>query len=144
MSTMNTDELVEVMFTLLRLMKHKMSFTSDLTHLSILQIQALMCLSHSNAVTMSDIAAHFRIELPSATSLINKLCDQKLVRRYEDPQDRRLVKVALTAEGKALLEKAMSQRRNKVKKMLSYLSAKERAELLSILNTLNTKMQNIS
>ena len=137
-----TSELVEMMFKLLRLMKHEMSFTNknNLTHLSILQIQALMFLGHNKNVTMSDLAGYFRIELPSATSLINKLCEQKLVHRYEDQEDRRLVKIELTKEGKTLLDQAMCQRRDKVEKILSYLSVKEKSQLLTIIKTLHSKL----
>ena len=89
---------------------------------------------------MSDIAEYFHIELPSATSLVNKLCEQKLVARHGDPEDRRLVMITLTDEGKKYMEEAMNHRRKKLEKMLSYLSAVEKVQLLSILKTLYTKL----
>lgn len=141
MKTDNSNELAEVMFTIFRQMKAKMSFTNNFIHLSILQIHALMFLCHNKNVDMSDIAEYFHIELPSATSLINKLCDHQLVRRYEDPEDRRLVKITLTGEGGKLVERAMCERRKKLEKMLSYLSDREKADLLKILRTLNTRLQ---
>jgi len=94
-------------------MKGEMSYTCNLTHLSVLQIQTLFYLKQNQKTSMSDIAQYFRIELPSATSLINKLSDQKLVKRYDDLQDRRLVMLTLTSEGKTLLEQAMAQRQKK-------------------------------
>jgi DNA-binding MarR family transcriptional regulator len=90
---------------------------------------------------MTDIADYFRIELPSATSLINKLCDQKLVERHADKKDRRLVIIILTEEGKKLLEQAMNQRKKKLEKILSYLSEKEKADLLNIFRTLGDRLQ---
>lgn len=141
MKTDNTNELVEVMFTVFRLMKAKMSFTNNFIHLSILQIQALMFLCHNTNVDMSDIAEYFQVEMPSATSLINKLCDHQLVKRYEDPKDRRLVRITLTDDGKKLVEQAMCERRKKIEKVLSYLSEQEKLELLRILKTLDTKLQ---
>jgi len=140
----NTNELVEVMFTVFRRMKSEMSFTNNFIHLSILQIQALMYLCHNKSVDMSDIAEYFHIELPSATSLINKLCDHKLVSRYEDLKDRRLVRITLTEDGKKLVEQAMCERRKKLEKMLSYLKDEEKLDLLNILKTLNTRLQKIS
>jgi len=138
-----TIELVEMMFKVMRLMKHKMSYTNNLTHLSILQFQALIFLKQENGkkVTMGDIAEYFHIELPSATSLINILCEQKLVTRKSDENDRRLVIIVLTTQGKTLLERAMSERRQKLEKTLSYLSEKEKKELLNIFKTLNDKLQ---
>jgi DNA-binding MarR family transcriptional regulator len=136
-----TNELADVMFTAFRLMKAKMSFTNNFIHLSILQFHALMYLYHNKNVDMSDIADYFHIELPSATSLVNKLYEHKLVTRFEDPDDRRLVRITLTDEGSTLIKKAMCERRKKLENMLSYLTDKEKSALLTILQTLNIKMQ---
>jgi DNA-binding MarR family transcriptional regulator len=139
----NPNELVEMIFTVSRLMKDEMSYTNNFIHLSILQIQTLFFLNHHKHehVSMSEIAAYFTIELPSATSLLNKLYDLHLVARHADPQDRRLVLISLTDEGKKLLEQAMHDRRKKLEKMLSYLSGNEKIELFNIIKTLNTKLQ---
>ena len=139
----NTNELVEMIFKISRLMKEEMSFTNNLIHLSILQIQTLIFLNQNKnkVISMSDIANNFRIELSSATSLLNKLYDQKLVKRHTGQQDRRLVIITLTDEGKTLLELAMSQRKKKLEKILSYLSAKEKIELLNIFKTLDNRLQ---
>jgi DNA-binding MarR family transcriptional regulator len=136
-----TIELIHLMFGVFHRMKQEMSFTSDLTHLSIVQIQTLMLLYHHDKSSMSDIAEYFHIELPSATSLVNKLFAQKLVTRYEDAKDRRLVRIKLTPEGQTLVKEAMSDRRKKLEKMLSYLSAKEKTDLVNILVTLNSRLE---
>jgi DNA-binding MarR family transcriptional regulator len=138
MQSDNTTELVETMFKIARRLKDKMSFTSNLRHLSILQIQVLHFVDCSDKkVSMTDIAGYFGIELPSATSLINKLCDQKLVERVSDESDRRLVLIVLTGEGKKLLDQAMIQRKEKIEKVLSYLSVRQKSDLLSIFKTLD-------
>jgi DNA-binding MarR family transcriptional regulator len=138
-----TIELVEMLFKVSRQMKDKMSFTNNLVHLSILQIQTLIFLNQNKdkQVSMTDIAEYFHIELPSATSLLNILYDQKLVERHTDENDRRLVLIVLTAEGKKLVEQAMHDRRIKLEKTLSYLSGKEKLELLKIFKTLNSRLQ---
>lgn len=143
MGKYNTNELVEQIFQLSRFMKQEMSFTHNLIHLSILQIQTLIYLNQNKEVSMSDIANNFHIELPSATSLLNKLYDQNLVERQEDIKDRRLVVVKLTEKGNILLDEAMNERRKKLGKMLSYLSEKQRNDLVSILATLNQKLKEI-
>jgi DNA-binding MarR family transcriptional regulator len=139
----NTIELVEMLFKVSRQMKDEMSFTNNLVHLSILQIQTLIFLNQNKdkQVSMTDIAEYFHIELPSATSLLNILYDQKLVERHTDENDRRLVIIVLTAEGKKLVEQAMHDRRIKLEKILSYLSGKEKLELLNIFKTLDSRLQ---
>lgn len=136
-----TTELVQMIFTVFRRLKDEMSYTNNLTHLSILQIQTLVFIHHSKKCSMSDIAGYFHIELSSATSLVNKLCEQKLVERHSDPKDRRLVLITVTGAGLKLLESAMNDRRKKMEKMLSYLSEREKTELLRIFTTLNTRLQ---
>lgn len=138
-----TTEIIETMFKISRFMKQEMSYTNNLMHLSMLQIQTLIYIHKHENTSMSGIAEYFRTELPSATSLITKLCDQKLVERFDDPQDRRLVRISLSAEGKTLLERAQRERKIKIEKMLSYLSVSEKSELLNILHTINTKLQKI-
>ncbi len=137
----NNNELVEMVFAVSRLMKGEMSYTNNLTHLSVLQIQTLFYLNRHEKTSMSDLAGYFHTELPSVTSLINKLCIKKLVVRREDSEDRRLVMVTLTSEGKKLLEDAMKSRRDKFEKLLSYLSEKEQGDLLQIFTTLRDKLQ---
>lgn len=141
MKDYNTNELAEVMFQVFRLLKDRMAFTNKMTHLSVLQIHTLIFLSHNENITMSDIAEHFHIELPSATSLVNKLYDQGFIERNNDKEDRRLVRIRLTSEGKALMKQAMRERREKLEKILSYLSAKEREQMLVILKTLHSKLK---
>jgi DNA-binding MarR family transcriptional regulator len=135
-----TNELLEILFKISRRMKEEMSYTCNLTFLSVLQIQTLIFINQSQKVSMGDIAGYFGIELSSATSLINKLSKKKLIKRDEDQQDRRLVMIVLTNEGKKLLERAILERKKKLEKTLSYLSAKEKNELLTIFKTLNSKL----
>ena len=137
----NIIELMEMIFKVSRQMKSEMSYSNDLTHLSVLQIQALFFINQKEKVTMGDIAQYFHIELPSATSLVNKLFDQNLIKRSEDQLDRRLVMIMLTSEGKKLFEQATRDRQKKVKKTLSFLSTSEKSALLTILQTIYSRLQ---
>jgi DNA-binding MarR family transcriptional regulator len=119
-----------------------MSLNTDIFQLSILQIQALVYVNTKREATMSEIAKHFNIELPSASSLITKLFVKKLISRDSDQQDRRLVKITLTKKGELLLLKATEERRKKIRKMLSYLSEDEILHLRNIVNTLSTNFNN--
>ena len=139
---MNTDsKLIEAIFLFSRLMKENMSYSSELTKLTLLQLQALIFLKQKPYVQMREIADKFTIEMPTATSLINKLCKIKLVARQEDANDRRLVRVVLTDQGKYLLEKAMRERTKKINSILAYLSENDKNDLLKILQVLTHQME---
>jgi DNA-binding MarR family transcriptional regulator len=122
-------------------MKETMSFSSDFANLSLLQIQALIFIKRNERVQMSEIAQNFTIELPSATSLVNKLCILKLVERKSDESDRRLVRIVLTRKGEEMLEKVMNERSKNIRKNISILSEDDRKDLLRITKTLLEQMQ---
>jgi|SRR5579871_2550152 len=133
--------LVEEIFKLFRLMKENMSFDCDLMKLTGSQIHALIFLKKHRNAQMSEIANEFHIELPSATSLINKLCKVGLAERSSDIKDRRLVRISLTKQGETLLEQAIKERSQKMTKTLSYLPASDKQELSRIIKQLLATME---
>src|SRR5476651_2068641 len=89
----------EVMFKNSRLLRDKINYSSDITQLSMLKVQTISLLKRNYSIHMGEVADYFHIELPSATSLLNKLVTLQLVKREQDSRDRRLVRVTLTDEG---------------------------------------------
>lgn len=138
--TTNT-QLVESIFTLSRLMKEKMSYDSDLLHLSMLQLQTLVFISRHADCQMTEIATHFKIELPSATSLVTKLKSLQLITRKADKKDRRLVRIALTTKGQKLLTDALKERSKKMTQVLRQLTDEDKSILLNILQRLILRME---
>lgn len=136
------NPIVEAIFALSRLMKEQISTDLKIIHLSILQLQALAFLHLHQDVSMSEIATYFKIELPSATSLVNKLVEMKLAVRNEDKKDRRLVRIALTTQGQNLLEEGMKCRTKRIEKMISYLSDTDKKDLLRILQNIIKTVEN--
>ena len=136
-----TTHLIDVMFQLSRVLKDQGSFRNDLSQLTVLQIHALWFLKHHTNAQMSEIAQHFNIELPSSTSLVNKLCILELVERKSDDHDRRLVRISLTKRGEQLLNEAMNKRMKKLETMLSLLDENDKKELQRILETLLSKIK---
>lgn len=132
---------IEVMFKTSRLFRDRMHYSSKIAHLSFLQVQTLTYLKLHNNAQMSEIAEHFHIELPSATSLLNKLVALQLVKRQHDEKDRRLVRVVLTEEGDAVLKQAKKEKEAHVEKLLSYLTQKEQHELLRLMEKLRERIE---
>ncbi len=136
----SNSKLVEEIFTLSRLFKESLSFDKEAFHLSMLQLQCLICVKHAKKVQMRDIARKFNIELPSATSMIDNLVKENLVLRSNDPEDRRAVLISLSAKGKKLLVDALRERERKMEKMLSFLSEKDKKDLLRITKKINGQL----
>ncbi len=126
-------KIIELMFEFSRHIKGPMTVKSQFANLSMLQMQALFFVATNPNSTMSEIAKHFAIELPSATSLINKLYKIKLIERKREKEDRRKIYIVLTKNGVQLLKEAKKIRKQNIEKILSYLSQEEKEQMQKLL-----------
>jgi DNA-binding MarR family transcriptional regulator len=85
------------------------------------------------AATMSDVAEYLKIAPPSATSLINTFVRDGVITRISDPEDRRRVRLTLSAKGTSLLEETLEKRSRAFASIFSSLSEKDSIELARIL-----------
>jgi len=74
--------------------------------LSGAQLWALSQLQARPGSTVSELAVALSIHLSTASNLLDRLEDRKLVRRHRGPPDQRVVRVTLTAEGERTLRLA--------------------------------------
>jgi len=88
------------------------------------------------------LATFLQIELPSVTSLVNKLVRKDLVQRLADRSDRRVVRIELTKTGEKLLLQTTQKRIQKIKKVMSYLSNDQKREFITILKTIREHLEN--
>lgn len=72
---------------------------------SVSQCYALEALDQRDSMTMGDLAGHLCLKMSSMTRVIDALFESGLVRRSDDPEDRRVCRVQITAKGKALVAK---------------------------------------
>lgn len=136
-----TNTLIEKTFSFLRCMKGQMSLQSDVLNLSMIQLQTLIFIKQNPTTPMKAVAEYLRVELPSATSIVEKLVKLSYVKRQTDTEDRRLVLLHLTPKGESLLADAMKERSKNMEHILSYLSEKDRDELSRIFDTLIKAME---
>jgi len=88
--------------------------------------------------TMSELAKDLNLSPASITAYIDKLIEDKIVKRENDTEDRRKIYINLTNKGKELSE-IFDQKHQKIsKKLLSYLEPEEK----SIYIKLNEKIAN--
>ena len=74
---------------------------------------------------MSGIAGQLGVEMPSATSRIDRLVAKGLVGRGQDPADRRAVVCSLTLAGREAVEKFWSLRAARTEYLAAVLSTQE-------------------
>ena len=82
---------------------------------------------------MKNIADFLSITPPSATSIINRLIKLNLLKRQNNPKDRRIIKIVVTSKGKKVLENEMKKVSRHLKEIFSQLNQKEQKQLVKIL-----------
>jgi DNA-binding MarR family transcriptional regulator len=105
-------------------------------NLSILQLRALIYLSNHPGATLSAVAEHVGVTLPSMSTQVTKLVHSQLVQRSEAVRDRRFVTLQLTAQGQATLETAMQSAQRNLAAHCERLTPRERTIILQALEIL--------
>lgn len=100
------------------------------------QVRAIVHLAEYGPRTMGDLAQGLRITTPSTTGLINPLADMGLVERERDGEDRRVVRVSLSAKAKKMAGQVLTQRRAEVERAMDGMSDEAKANFLEGLRRL--------
>jgi DNA-binding MarR family transcriptional regulator len=107
---------------------------------SLARAKLLFYLGRYGASRAADIAEHFNQAPRTVTEAIDGLERQGLVRREDDPVDRRAKRVSLTAAGQSALERVEPLRLRLVQQIFGALSEAERCQLDAILATLENAL----
>ena len=94
-------------------------------------------------LSISEIGRRLQRSKPNMTAIINKLISEGRVERREDPKDRRIVEVALTAEGQKYIEECWQKGRESVRARLSTLSDEEKVTLYKALEDIRIILSNL-
>lgn len=92
--------------------------------------------SKGGPVSMSDLACASFVSKPNLTTMVDRLCADGLVERSADPNDRRVVNVALTQEGMNFLIRHREEVARFIADRLSLLDDAELERLKHILDEL--------
>jgi len=85
--------------------------------LTMQQLKTLLLLSRSDGLPSGELARGLGVRQPNVTGIVDRLIGQRLVAREPDSQDRRVIRVVLSDEGRALVEnlqQAGQERRTRV------------------------------
>jgi len=87
--------------------------------------------------SMSDLARHNAVSLPTISKSVDMLVRRGWVERSPSPSDRRQTFVSLTASGRRVMARVAQQAEEHVGELLSRLTATERADVTRALTTLS-------
>lgn len=130
-------ELAEVLPHLCRRLVGAMPYeVAGLPRVTPEQFGLLGVLRERGPLSMSEVAIARGVALNTATSLVDRLVGAALVERSSHPADRRIVKVAVTLKGQALVERLRVARHNAVRRLLEDLSDQEVEQVLAAMPAL--------
>ena len=97
------------------------------------ELLALEYISKDEGLMMSEIGRRLDIRLSTATGIIDRLIEKKLVKRERNHGDRRVVRVSLTYKGRRINEAYQDQKKEIFGMILDVLDPREQNELIMIL-----------
>lgn len=105
------------------------------------RLSALSVIIYTGPIGLTDLAAAERVTAPTMTRLVQALEEEGLVRREENPNDRRAVKLSATARGKKVLDVARRNRLAAMEKIVGGVSAEDLAIIERAVSVLEERVK---
>lgn len=105
--------------------------------ISVLQLRVLAFLRRRPGSTLSAVAEHVGLTLPSMSSQISGLVARQLVDRSVSEEDRRYVTLTLTEQGRMLMESARQGTQGSIVKKIAVLAPEELAVVAASMQLLS-------
>jgi len=106
---------------------------------SMPQIGALFQIRRKGVCSVSDIGDELGVTSAAASQMIENLVHLDLIRRSEDPQDRRAKQLVLTEKGRKILQESIHARQAWLSALVGLLTSQEQTQVTSALKILVEK-----
>jgi DNA-binding MarR family transcriptional regulator len=90
--------------------------------------------------TVQEVAKNLKVTMPTASVLIDKLEKQKIIKRFQNPKDKRSILIELSPKIKNTINKVIRSRNQKIKLFLSFISSEDKQNLYRILQKILLKL----
>jgi DNA-binding MarR family transcriptional regulator len=115
---------------------HEFVRLSKQSGISLPQLSVLFRLYHGGACGVSDIGDRSGISNAAASQMIDRLVQQGLLERAEDPSDRRGKIITLPGHGRMVVEESIEARRRWIEQLTAALTIHEQEAIAASLQTL--------
>lgn len=116
------DRIIELQWHIVELMEQGRERAWLDVDLTIQQLKVVFLAVRAGSLTAGQIGRELRVGFSTVTGLVDRLADQGLVSRGEDPNDRRSTRVVPTDAARALVERLYSYRRSTFEGLLQHAS----------------------
>ena len=97
--------------------------------LSRSMIGTLFHLSHRDHAGVTDLGEHLGVSSAAASQMLERLVEEGLIERSEDPDDRRMKKITLTDKGSKVMKESVSARLGWLKELEATFSEEEKRQI---------------
>jgi len=104
--------------------------------LSVPQFRTLLFIQRHPGTSLSDVAEHLGLRLPSTSKLVDLLVGRSMINRLSSSGDRRKVELSLTERGLSLLDAARAGTQKQMVELLSELTVDEMENVMKAMQTL--------
>lgn len=101
--------------------------------ITLQQFLVLEFLNRMGVSNMTSLAHYMAVTTAAMTGIVDRLVRDNYVLRVYEPEDRRIIKIKITARGQELVKKITEQRRKIVVNIFGQLPEKDRNDYLRIL-----------
>lgn len=108
------------------------------------QFHLLMYIKASGTARVTDLSAMMMVSKPTASRMINTLCDKGVIRKRADEKDRRLVYLDLTPRGRRVVDEKEAKQRELITRALERVPEAEKAVFLRTLERIGGELAAIS
>jgi DNA-binding MarR family transcriptional regulator len=107
--------------------------------LSMSQVGALFQIQHRGSSGVTDLGDELGVTSSAASQMLERLVQQELILRSEDPSDRRVKQLVLTDKGRQVLQESVRARQSWLSDLAATLADREKETIIAALNILIDK-----
>lgn len=139
----NTDPFISVFHQWIDVFMHRsmrrfIHYARD-SGLSMSMIGALFHLHRKGSSGVTDLGERLGVTSAAASQMLERLVQQELILRSEDPNDRRVKQIVITDKGCQILEEGLCARQDWLKDLAEFLSIEEKEQITAAFNIMINK-----
>ncbi len=112
--------------------------------LSRSMLGTLYFLKHKGNSGVSDLGSHLGVSNPAASQMLERLVEEDLIQRSEDPDDRRMKRISLTEKGNTVIKESINARLEWIEDLAGVLTSEEKEQVIAALKLMVAKVPKLA
>ena len=147
MTVTSREELVDAALARIEVLDslRRRAFCSHAPHwdVSLPQLYILTLIQERGPRTVSELASLLSVSAPSVSSILDRMEERNLIVRVRDEEDRRVVRVELTSNGRQAFSEVGGLQVERTRRLLDVLNEREIEDLIAGIDALSTGLSRL-